>query len=217
MPEPNLPPLVLNMTDLNDSKHVCVKPIISSLPELPEETRKKLINAHQLSTEYAIQLVNEDVLLNYFYKIIENPNRSPKKVADLLMMELRTSLNKFNISLNDCLIKSDVLAEVHDLLESKTINLKTVRNILDIIIGGDTSSPTEIIKKNNWYLLSDDSLIQSICENVITENPKHVNRYKNGKTKALYTLLGIIAKNNDSNLDMKKVSEKLEELLKEIK
>lgn len=58
MPEPNLPPLVLNMDDNTDTELlVSVAAISKTLPELPAETRKRLIDSYKLNQEVAIILV----------------------------------------------------------------------------------------------------------------------------------------------------------------
>ena len=61
MPEPNLPPLVLNMTEESskseDSSLVSVPAIARQLPELPEQTRKRLVDDYKINQEVAIILV----------------------------------------------------------------------------------------------------------------------------------------------------------------
>lgn len=58
MPEPNLPPLRLNMKNSNDdSERVCVEELQNQLPELPQQTREFLMEKHQLNEVTAIILV----------------------------------------------------------------------------------------------------------------------------------------------------------------
>lgn len=60
MPEPNLPPLQLNVTDDNDASNkdlISVPKIVKEIPELPEQTRKRLKEHYKLSSETAIILV----------------------------------------------------------------------------------------------------------------------------------------------------------------
>lgn len=59
MPEPNLPPLHLNMGDTPISGMINVQEIQKTLPELPQQTRQNLIDNFQLSQDIAaILLVN---------------------------------------------------------------------------------------------------------------------------------------------------------------
>lgn len=58
MPEPNLPPLHLNVTGSNNEPDLInVIAIQQSLPELPEETRQKLMTNFNLSQDIAVILM----------------------------------------------------------------------------------------------------------------------------------------------------------------
>lgn len=58
MPEPNLPPLHLNVTgSSNEPDLIDVIAIQRSLPEMPEETRQKLMENFNLSQDVAVILM----------------------------------------------------------------------------------------------------------------------------------------------------------------
>lgn len=57
MPEPNLPPLRLNVTGDQASELINVETIRKSLPELPEQIRNNLVAKHNLKPQYAVRLV----------------------------------------------------------------------------------------------------------------------------------------------------------------
>lgn len=57
MPEPNLPPLFLNLTDNESETLVNVIKIQNSIPVLPQQLRESLMNDKQLAQETAIILV----------------------------------------------------------------------------------------------------------------------------------------------------------------
>lgn len=59
MPEPNLPPLRLNMsiTDASCSGTISVASISKGIPELPEDIRSNIIKKYQLSQDVAVILV----------------------------------------------------------------------------------------------------------------------------------------------------------------
>lgn len=68
MPEPNLPPLRLNMLDEEASEEdtfslVSVTAVAKEIPELPEETRKLLVDEYKLNQEVAIILVVSRIFL----------------------------------------------------------------------------------------------------------------------------------------------------------
>lgn len=57
MPEPNLPPLRINITDDQETELISVERIRKSLPELPTQTRKKLTEQHELRHDTAMTIV----------------------------------------------------------------------------------------------------------------------------------------------------------------
>ena len=117
MPEPNLPPLCLNLTEIESELLVNVIQIQKSIPVLPQQLRESLMTDKLLAQETAIILVvnliptvsilfvilvifqNEPILLDYFNQITTfNDQRSPKLVANILINELLTIYNKNKIS-----------------------------------------------------------------------------------------------------------------------
>ncbi|XP_015598393.1 glutamyl-tRNA(Gln) amidotransferase subunit B, mitochondrial isoform X2 [Cephus cinctus] len=216
MPEPNLPPLHLHMDESIENKYDLVNvPLLKSqLPELPEAIRVKLQENFGLSSETAIIIVNELVLLQYFINIMkENNKRSAKRVTNILITDLLTSLNNKNIQLNSCLIPYQHIGEVVDLLENRNINITVARQILDILIDDSESSPRQIVERNEWFQITDETELIKLCQSVIDDNPELVKKYKNGKKKLLKAFLGQVASRSERRADMEQVTKIMERLL----
>lgn len=106
MPEPNLPPLHLNLTEEISEHLINVQEIKKTLPELPESTRNHLMTKLKLPHELAIILVNEDYLLQLFNQIMKaKPDRNSKTVALVLVNELLTVCHKNKISVEEWLVE----------------------------------------------------------------------------------------------------------------
>lgn len=217
MPEPNLPPLRVNLQTKVDTNDVISVPLIQdNIPELPEETRRKLIDIHQLRPDTAVQLVNEPLLLEYFEESTSNNNRNPNKVANLLLNDLLTALNKNKVNVEDCPITNKQLIELIDLLLNKEINLDVCRKILDelIVSQDDDIRPSNLIKEKGWSLVTDEEEIKRLCAEILENNPKLVKQFKEGKTKIAKALMGILAKNSQNKLDMAIAAKIMDDLLK---
>lgn len=216
MPEPNLPPLRLNLKTKEDHNDVISVPLIRDrIPELPEESRRRLIEEYQLRPEAAIQLVNEPRLLDYFQELTSK-ERSPNKIANLLLNDLLTVLNKKKLDLDDCPVTIKQLSEIIDMLLQNQISLETSRKLLEELVGTADSdqSPLKIVAEKNWGLVNDKQEITKMCLEVLENNPKLVKQYKDGKVKVFKALLGIISKNSQNKIDMALTSKILEEVLK---
>ncbi|CAB3231643.1 unnamed protein product [Arctia plantaginis] len=217
MPEPNLPPLRVNLTTKDDHNDILsVLLIQDKLPVLPEESRKQLIQEFQLRPETAIQLVNEPVLLEYFQKLTTDNKRSSNKVANLLINDLLTVLNKRKLDVDDCPITVKQLKELTDMHLSKDITLDVCRKVLDELIALSDSdiSPLKVVHEKGWILTSNEDDIKKLCVEVLENNPKLVKQYKEGKIKVFKALMGILFKNSQNKVDMAVASRIMEGLLK---
>lgn len=219
MPEPNLPPLHVNVVEGEDTVANVVDAIQigATLPELPEETRKQIVEVHNLTPEMAIILVNDITLHNHFCSILEQPGavRSPKSVANFLVNELLTILNKNKLDIEQCRLSSAHLAEVVDMLDGNIINPYLARLILQEALDWEgAESPTAIAQRNDWLMITDLGRIESLCREAIETNPKVVDKYRKGKEKMLYALAGEIAKATNQKVDMAKAVDLLKKMLK---
>lgn len=208
MPEPNLPPLRVNLKTKIDHNDVLSIPLIKDkLPQLPEDSRKHLMAKFQLRPETAIQLVNVPVLLEYFEELTTEENRSPTKVANLLLNDLLTVLNKKKLDPEDCPITVKQLKELTDLLLKKDINLDICRQAINELIelADDDVSPKNIIEEKGWLITSDEEEITKMCSIILENNPKLVKQYKDGKTKVFKAIMGILSKNSQNKIDMAEI------------
>ncbi|XP_049785624.1 glutamyl-tRNA(Gln) amidotransferase subunit B, mitochondrial [Schistocerca cancellata] len=220
MPEPNLPPLWLLIDDkplpenVDSRELVNVEQLRKELPEMPEETRNKLIQNYALSLETVFILVREGKLLQYFEDIMkQNPSRNPQRVAKILIMDFLTALNKKDVNLDNCQVPAGFLGELIDMLQNDVINLQVAKKVLEELLSGPANSPSEIVNLNHWSQIIHPDEINKICRDVILKNPKLVKQYKNGKKKVLKALLGEAARSTNERVKMSLVEQQLKTML----
>lgn len=73
--------------------------------------------------------------------------------------------------------------------------------------------PCEVIDKNNWRQMSDDSELEKIVKEIILNNPKAVNDYKAGKENSLQFLAGQAMKETRGTAKPETLREILKKLL----
>jgi len=74
MPEPNLPPLRLKLKGVESDSNpniLNVETIRKSLPEMPEETRQRLIREYSLPVDFAFRFVDDPPLLDFFLQAVQ--------------------------------------------------------------------------------------------------------------------------------------------------
>ncbi|KAJ8967074.1 hypothetical protein NQ317_018655 [Molorchus minor] len=211
MPEPNLPPLHIAMGPVERG---CVNAdeLRKLIPELPEETRERLKELG-LTHEQTIILVNDFTLLSIFEEAAQKRKINYKHLANFLINDLLTILNKNEVEPNDINCSSDYYGEIVELLQNNKINRNTACMLVQEIVSGNQIRPTKIVQEKNLFQITDIAELTKLCQEVINENEKAVRDYKSGKIKALKYLMGAIGKKSKNLADMAKANDILKTLL----
>ncbi|XP_062126700.1 LOW QUALITY PROTEIN: glutamyl-tRNA(Gln) amidotransferase subunit B, mitochondrial [Drosophila sulfurigaster albostrigata] len=217
MPEPNLPPLHLNLKPgcRSTKELISVAELSEQIPELPEHTRQRLIEDYKLNAETAIILVNEPVLLEHFVNISKSLAGVPTKViTNFLINDLLTYCNKLNLDVEDCAISAEALKDVLQALHAEQINLQAARQLIQLLHNNPSQSVNQLVTENNLQQICDLASIEAYCQQAIANQPKAVQQYQKGKSKALFAIVGEVAKLSAQKANMKLAVECLEKLLK---
>ncbi|BFF91172.1 glutamyl-tRNA(Gln) amidotransferase subunit B mitochondrial [Drosophila madeirensis] len=220
MPEPNLPPLHLNLKPGSQSTEelVSVAALSEEIPELPEDTRQRLVEQYQLNAETAIILVNEPILLEYFVNITRDLSAVPTKVtSNFLINDLLTYCHKSNLNVEDCSITANDLKSIVKGLHTEQINLQAARQLIQLLHTSPTAKVKELIEQHSLEQICDLETIEAYCQQAIANQPKAVQQYHKGKAKALFAIVGEVAKISGQKANMKSVVACLERMLKATK
>ncbi|XP_050738169.1 glutamyl-tRNA(Gln) amidotransferase subunit B, mitochondrial-like [Eriocheir sinensis] len=210
MPEPNLPPL-----HLYDSSDPCcdrrgsldVNEFRSSMPELPEAMRQRLMQEYDLKLETAIIYVNEEDLLAYFLAVMSNRKRNPQVVSNLLLTNLLGALNTTNTHITNSPLSTSSFGDIVDMQQARKISPTVSQDVISVICDGDPRTPVQIVHDNNWIQISEEDSIEELVDSVLRESPDLVQLYKEKKKKKFFNaLMGKIknASNNRANMNMAK-------------
>ena len=105
-PEPDLPPLVVEQTWVNEIK--------SSMPELPNVKRARYALEMDLGQEDIERLVEEKITSQFFEDCLDAaPELSPKSIVNWMLTDLFAWLNQNNTNLADIKITKDSFAETN--------------------------------------------------------------------------------------------------------
>ncbi|XP_034488326.1 glutamyl-tRNA(Gln) amidotransferase subunit B, mitochondrial [Drosophila innubila] len=217
MPEPNLPPLHLNLKPGSRSTKdlISVAALSEEIPELPEHTRQRLMEHYKLNADTAIILVNEPVLLDHFVNITKLLAGVPTKViTNFLINDLLTYCNKLNLDVEDCAISANALKDVIQSLHAEQINLQAARQLIQLLHNNPTQDVDQLVKLHNLQQICDLATIEAYCQQAIANQSKAVQQYQKGKSKALFAIVGEVAKLSTQKANMKIVVDCLEKLLK---
>ncbi|MGK7945563.1 MAG: Asp-tRNA(Asn)/Glu-tRNA(Gln) amidotransferase subunit GatB [Microcystaceae cyanobacterium] len=203
-PEPDLPPLEITQDQLEAFK--------VQLPELSAEKRHRYQSDLALSPYDARVLTDDRDVAEYFETAIAD-GASPKLVANWVTQDIAAYLNSNpDLSVTTLPLKADDLGELVDLIDKGTISGKIAKEILPELLekGG---SPKKLVEKKGMTQMSDVGELEKIIAEVLSANPKEVEKYKGGKTKLKGFFVGQTMKKTSGRADPKLTNQLVEKLL----
>ena len=187
--------------------------ILQEFPELPLERRSRFIEQYGLPEYDAEILTSERKLSDYYEETVKAYGGDPKKVSNWLMNEVLRMINDQNLNPAEMALTPDSLAAILKLVDSGTININTGKNLLNKV-QQTGKKPDVLVAEEGLGLVSDDSAIRAVCQEVLNESPAEVASYKAGKITLIGWFVGGVMKKMRGKADAAKARQILEELLK---
>ena len=204
-PDPDLPPLEIKDDWINQIK--------KNLPELPDVKKEKLIKEHKISSYEAAILVSDKNNVEFFDKIInENKKRNPKNIANWIIGDLFSLLNKNNLEIKNSPVKAEDLGELIDLIEDSTISGKIAKNVFEEMFKTKKKAK-DIIEKKGLKQITNTDEIESIIEKILANNKDKVEQYKSGKEKLFGYFVGQVMQETEGTANPGIVNEILKKKL----
>ena len=204
-PDPDLPPLEIKDDWINQIK--------KNLPELPDVKKEKLIKEHKISSYEAAILVSDKNNVEFFDKIInENKKRNPKNIANWIIGDLFSLLNKNNLEIKNSPIKAEDLGELIDLIEDSTISGKIAKNVFEEMFKTKKKAK-DIIEKKGLKQITNIDEIETIIDKVLNNNKDKVEEYKSGKEKLFGYFVGQVMQETEGTANPGIVNEILKKKL----
>ena len=203
-PDPDLPPLIISDEKVNSLKE--------KLPELPDEKKDRFMREFNLSSYDAEVIVNDQYTALFFEKLVKG--RDSKVVTNWITGEIFSYLKKINKDMKNSEIAPEKIGSLIDLIVDEKISNRQAKEVFEEYM--ESSDDAAIfIEKKGLVQLSDQSEIFKLIDKVLSDNPKMVDDYKNGKDKLFGFFIGQIMKLSKGKANPKLVNELLVERLKE--
>ena len=166
-PDPDLLPLVLDPA--------WVKAIQESLPELPDEKRKRLESQYGLSHYDAGVLIIDQDRADYFERAAAG--RDAKLVANWVTNELLARLAKDGLEITASPIPSDDVAGLVKLLEDGVISSKIAKEVFEHMWAGE-GTPAAIVEARGLKQVTDTGALEALIDKLIAANPGQAAQVK---------------------------------------
>ena len=135
-PDPDLLPLEITDDFISNIK--------KSIPELPDEKKKRFIEKFNLSAYEANILVSDIETSKYFEEVIENSD--VKISTNWITGELFALLNDKNLEISKSPISAKNLSKLINLIKDGTISGKIAKSVFEIMATGD-KNPVDIVEE----------------------------------------------------------------------
>ncbi|WP_291942988.1 Asp-tRNA(Asn)/Glu-tRNA(Gln) amidotransferase subunit GatB [Cetobacterium sp.] len=206
--EPDLPKLVIKDEEIERVKEL--------MPESKSAKLKRFIETYALPEYDANILTDEIELADYFERVVKVTNNA-KLSSNWIMTEVLRELKESGKSIEESKINSEDLGKIINLIQKEVISSKIAKELFTIKLNDDRD-PEVIVKEEGMIQVVDLGEIEGIVDQVLNENPKMVEDFKNSdegrKPRVLKGLIGQVMKLSKGKANPKIVTELMESKLK---
>ena len=197
-PEPDLLPIAIDDEYILDIK--------SKMPELPREKSERFESDYEISKADADILVSDPAIADYFEAVTKICSDG-KLVANWVRVELLGKINKDSIENKAIPVSAEELGKLLNRIKDQTINGKIAKDILNILWLSPMVNVDDYINENELKQVSNTSSLEPLIEEVLKQNPKQVEQFRQGKTKVIGYFVGQIMKKTSGKANPQQVNQ----------
>lgn len=179
-PEPDLLPIQVDLKMIEE--------IRKNLPELPEKRKERFIRDYHIP-EYDAEILTSSKALGDYYEKASSLYTNLKILSNWIMGELIRYLNEEKIEIEDSPISPENLVVMLKLIDEGAISGKIAKDVFEKMFKSGKDA-LKIVKENGITQISNEDELVEIVDRVISENPKSIEDFNQGKEKALNYLVG---------------------------
>jgi len=198
-PDPDLPPLVIGRD--------WVERVKGEMAELPRVIAERFFTQYGLPEYDATQLTQSKAMAAYFEATAKACGQ-PKLASNWIMGEVSRRLNADELSIEQSPVSAAQLAALIGRISDNTISNNAARQVFEGLWNGE-GEVDAIIDAKGLKQMNDSGELEKIIDEVLAANPKNVEEFKAGNTKALNGLVGPIMKASKGKANPAQVNELL--------
>lgn len=176
-PEPDTPGFEI------DEAHI--KRLAAQIPVLPDERRQMYRSEYGLSESDA-EILTSSLSLSQYFEECARQTAYPKSLSSLIISEILREQSADDFC---CPISASHLSELVTLWGEGVINSSTAKKLLCEMMGSDIS-PAQTVKERGLSQINDESVLRELLLQVMSEERKSVEDYRNGKRSAAKAIIG---------------------------
>ena len=199
-PDPDLPPLVI--------ADEWVQRVRDAMTELPRVMAQRFQADYGL-TEYDATVLTQSRTMAAYFETAAKASGQAKLASNWIMGEVARRLNAGEIDIAESPANALQLAQLIVRIADGTISNNAARQVLDALWSRQGSDVDQLIEAKGLKQLNDTGALEEIIDAVLAANPKNVEEYRDGNSKALNALVGQIMKASQGKANPQQVNELL--------
>ena len=189
-----------------------MKQIESEIPELPQSRFDRYVNEIGLTPKEARTLSDSFEKACLVDDGAALGRVSARAIANWVLSDISKYLNDKQIALSDTALTAEKLVEMIELIDKNVISGSAGKKVLIKLF--ETDDPVDkIVEDLGLKQVSDAGAIAALVEQVLADNPKSVEDYKNGKKNVVGFLVGQCMKASGGKGNPKMINQMLAEKL----
>lgn len=190
-----------------------VERVRKAQPEFREAKMPRFRESYDIP-DYDIALITDSKRLADLFEETVACGAPAKKVSNWLMVETLRILKERELDPEDIGFSPKNLAVLIDLVQRQVINSTVAKEVFEEMFETDID-PVAYVEEQGLKMVNDEGALRETIEQVIAENPKSVQDYRNGRERAVGFLVGQTMKATRGKADPTSVSKLLIEMLAE--
>ncbi|MBR3490372.1 MAG: Asp-tRNA(Asn)/Glu-tRNA(Gln) amidotransferase subunit GatB [Bacilli bacterium] len=206
--EPNIPKFKLTDEWLEE--------IRKSIPELAFDRKNRYMNEYGLS-EYDSDILVKEKKVSDFFDDTVKLGTDPKEACNWVNGMILSYLNYNMITIDEIFMTPDMLHDLIKLIDDKTISSKQGKEVFAKCLD-EKKEPTQIVKDEGMMQITDESSIEAVVDEVLSEQAEAIKTYDPENPKALDYFIGQVMKKTRGKANpstaYKMMKEKLDNMTK---
>ena len=190
-----------------------IEEVRRNLPESAQDKYVRLTEQMGLN-DYDSKIITGSKSLSYIFDETVKHIDKPKDVVNWITVELLSIATGDNKGGDDIVIDCQKFAKLISLVGNKTISRATGKELLVKVLK-DKIDPEAYVAEHKLGMITDAAFLETLISDVLAENEKSVQEYKEGNQKVFGFLVGQVMRRAGKKADPKSVNEILRKALEE--
>lgn len=207
-PDPDLMPVEVSEEEKQEMQKLT--------PELPFAKQERFFKEYDLPYTITSVFYPDRELSNYYEEAVQAYSKQPKLTANFIANDLLRELSAVEgdgaLHISKSKLKPAGIAELVELIDKGEISKNIAQEIFPKVFASG-ESPKALVEKEGLKQTSDIGELEAICQEVIANNPKPVQEFREGKESAINALKGPVMKATRGKANPQVVDDVLKKLL----